>query len=330
MDAKVPILKALRRLWHAAESACRPAGTETSAGGEEYQEYVQFRDQEANRLVRERLSSGEPCMVAKFGTVELEALVNYLSIHQESFPLSDLFNYVKGDRRYLWWNDSLRWLCSNAGFFPSDEAGFNSFCKLYLDDIKMIDILGSYIKEERQFDKELSGAVRLNLDGYYAPFYYSKPWTGVLKGKKVLVIHPFEESIQKQYQLRTKIWEDPDVLPEFELKTIRAVQTIAGEKSDYGNWFEALNVMKDQASGTDFDVALIGCGAYGLPLAAHVKRMGKQAVHLAGWTQILFGIKGKRWLDDHHVAKYMNQYWAFPLPSEVPRNYATIEKGCYW
>ena len=42
----------------------------------------------------------------------------------------------------------------------------------------------------------------------------------------------------------------------------------------------------------DFDVALIGCGAYGFPLAAKLKTAGKQAIHLGGVLQALFGIKG--------------------------------------
>ena len=44
-----------------------------------------------------------------------------------------------------------------------------------------------------------------------------------------------------------------------------------------------------------FDIAIIGCGAYGLPLAAKLKKEGRQAIHLAGVTQLMFGIKGKRW-----------------------------------
>ena len=45
--------------------------------------------------------------------------------------------------------------------------------------------------------------------------------------------------------------------------------------------------MEDGIAEIDFEVALIGCGAYGLPLAAHVKRLGKKAVHLGGATQNL-------------------------------------------
>ena len=52
--------------------------------------------------------------------------------------------------------------------------------------------------------------------------------------------------------------------------------------------------MEERIGKIDFDVALLGCGAYGLPFAASIKRMGKKAVHLGVATQILFGIKGKR------------------------------------
>ena len=55
--------------------------------------------------------------------------------------------------------------------------------------------------------------------------------------------------------------------------------------------------MKSEIDKCDYDVCLIGCGAYGFPLAAHVKHKGKQAIHLGGTLQLLFGIKGNRWFD---------------------------------
>ncbi|MBD4336261.1 hypothetical protein GUH15_09405, partial [Xanthomonas citri pv. citri] len=76
------------------------------------------------------------------------------------------------------------------------------------------------------------------------------------------------------------------------------------------DWFEALEYMESEISKMDFDIALIGCGAYGMCLAAHVKRMGKTAIHLAGWTQMLFGVYGKRWVEDQpEYAKFINQFW---------------------
>lgn len=81
-------------------------------------------------------------------------------------------------------------------------------------------------------------------------------------------------------------------MPEFELKVLKAVQTLAGGQDDrFTDWFEALDYMYCEALKMEFDVAIIGCGAYGMPLAAKLKQAGKKAVHLGGVTQILFGIK---------------------------------------
>ena len=70
----------------------------------------------------------------------------------------------------------------------------------------------------------------------------------MLKGKKVLVVHPFVESIKYQYENnREHLFENPDVLPEFkELILVKAVQTQADAKdSRFKDWFEALQYMKD-------------------------------------------------------------------------------------
>lgn len=53
----------------------------------------------------------------------------------------------------------------------------------------------------------------------------------------------------------------------------------------------------------DYDIVLLGCGAYGFPLAAYAKRRGKQAIHMGGSLQLLFGIKGKRWEDQNYAIR---------------------------
>ena len=63
---------------------------------------------------------------------------------------------------------------------------------------------------------------------------------------------------------------------------------------------------------------------------AHAKRRGKQAIHLGGPLQILFGIKGKRWDDIPSVSKFYNEYWTRPSDEETPVNNTKVEGGCYW
>jgi hypothetical protein len=120
-------------------------------------------------------------------------------------------------------------------------------------------------------------------------------------------------------------------LPEFKsLQTIKAVQTLAGNKAEYEDWFAALDFMKSEIDKKDFDIAIIGAGAYGFPLAAHVKRMGKKAVHLGGPTQMLFGIKGKRWLENDKFKDIINSYFVNPSDDDMLVNSDKVEGGCYW
>ncbi len=85
-----------------------------------------------------------------------------------------------------------------------------------------------------------------------------------------------------------------------------------------------------EATSFEFDIAIIGCGSYGLPLAAKLKRHGKQAIHLGGATQVLFGIKGKRWAENPVFRKLFNDYWVYPSLDEIPITAKRIDNACYW
>lgn len=162
-------------------------------------------------------------------------------------------------------------------------------------------------------------------------FAAEHPWTRVLAGKKVLVIHPFAESIRSQYAKRALLFENPEVLPEFELKTIQAYQSIGGNNPrNYPDWFAARDAMKMEIDRHDFDIALVGAGAYGLFLTHHCKQIGKKAVYMGGWLQILFGILGKRWDTRKEMQPLFNTHWIRPKREEVPAGHDSIEDGCYW
>jgi hypothetical protein len=205
------------------------------------------------------------------------------------------------------------------------------FCVLFLDAIRHVDGMGIWHNpfEDMVLKKFCPKAELFPLSGI-EPYYHKNPWSIILAGKKVLVIHPFEDSIKNQYSNRSKLFRNEEILPEFRLVTLKSVQSIAGNATKYENWFEALESMKTQMEKIDFDIAIIGAGAYGLPLAAYAKIMGKQAVHMGGATQILFGIKGKRWDDMEQISRLYNDYWIRPSDSEKPVNTHKVEDGCYW
>lgn len=296
-------------------------------------DYVQKSGQMANDYIYESLNAmpSMPLMCAKFGTTELGVVCAYEIKHR--YPLKAYLDDFLHGRVSVYHKNILDGLCRLSGFFPNKLQLGEKFYNLVLEDMREIDVLASYIYEEKYINKYLN-CVKVDLDGYYAPFMWQNPWTKYLKGKKVLVVHPFVDSIRYQYEHnRDKLFDNPDVLPEFkELLTVKAVQTISDQQDErFDTWFDALQFMKDEISKLDFDIALIGCGAYGMCLAAHVKRMGKQAVHLAGWTQMLFGVYGERWIKDQpQYSKYINEYWIRPLESEKPKGAENVENGCYW
>ena len=230
-------------------------------------------------------------------------------------------------------NANMHNICNNAGFFPKDQKLVSQFADLMLEVSKEVDLLGCfYWRMEDYIIKNFASQAELVRGRGLEPWYVDIPWTRGLKGKKVLIIHPFEETIINQYKKREKIFQNKDMLPEFELKTLKAVQTIAGEKDErFNTWFEALDYMFNQAMNIDFDVAIIGCGAYGFPLAAKLKQAGKQAIHLGGATQYLFGIKAKREeIGKTFISSLFNDSWVRPSEKEKPKNAERVEGGCYW
>jgi len=289
---------------------------------------IQYKGQEASDLIYQYLNNDKPCMIARFGSGELGCVANYLQLAEKN--KENYFRYIKGEDIRFNWDEKIRkGMRNNAGFFPSNDENLVRFSQLMLDCIPNADILGSWLSDENYVKDLLVNAKIVNLRDL-EPYYHNNPWTSALEGKTVLVIHPFAETIKNQYLKRNKLFKNKDILPEFNLKMIKAVQSIAYNDCGYQNWFDALDAMKLQITQQEYDVAIIGCGAYGFPLASFVKEQGKKAVHLGGATQILFGIKGARWDEHEFISKLYNEYWVRPTEKETPINNKNVENGCYW
>lgn len=286
---------------------------------------------EYNKWVYDKIINKEPFMVCRFGYNELSVVVEYLQ--EEKKPITN--------RQYPTFGQ----LCSNAGFFPADQGLVSKYVEVMLKTCKEIDICGIWrLFMEDYVLKTYAQQAQITLLGYLEPWNMLLDnqdgilWTSALKGKKVLVVHPFAETIKSQYNhnrqnIFSKLCNAKDILPDFELNVIKAVQTINGQESDkYEDWFQALESMVEECRKIDFDVAIVGCGAYGMPLAAEIKKMGKGVVHLGGATQLLFGIKGRRWEEEYPeiAQKVMNESWVRPSLDEIPKNANMIENGCYW
>ncbi len=273
---------------------------------------------EGNKCIRELLLADEPVAICRIGYNELISTVECMK--SEMFGKKSISSKTMSS------------MCNNAGFFPANSEKLFEFSKLMRKVLPDVDLLGVWNnKQEDLVVKEFMKKAKICELRGLEPYYFAEPWSIALKGKRVLVIHPFSSSILSQYQHRDKIFRDNTILPEFSLAVLKAVQTAAGEDDErFSDWFEALDYMYEEAMKIDFDIAIIGCGAYGLPLAVRIKQAGKKAIHMGGATQILFGIKGKRWDAHPFISQLYNESWIRPMDEERPKGSSGVEKGCYW
>ncbi|GHT55363.1 hypothetical protein AGMMS49982_21210 [Bacteroidia bacterium] len=289
-------------------------------------------------LIYNQLASGKPCMISRFGATEIASLTNYLGVKNKS---RNTWKVLTREEPEWWWNENLRTQMTEwSGFFPSTDENLARFGELMLEDVKQLDILVSWLSDEARFVHLFPQASFIHLICLH-PFWAENPWTRYLENKKVLVVHPFSDEIESQYKNnRTKLFQNENVLPPFELITYKAVQSIGGS-TQFASWFDALQHMKDEIDRIDYDVCLLGCGAYGMPLAAHIKRTGKQAVHVGGALQLFFGIIGKRWEDNlsfgadvlgekGKYAALFNEYWIRPGKASIIPTADKVENACYW
>lgn len=272
--------------------------------------------------LHEAFKSGRPLLAGKIGNGELMTVYNYL--HAQHLNLQPIpWNPVIVKENYV-----------NAGVFPQTEEARIYFCEQLLDSLSVGDFIAAWNSGLAEFEiklikKQNIDCTLINLCAL-EPYYSGNPWTNTLEDKNVLVISPFERSIKLQYEKRDKLFKN-NILPKFNLITIQHPNSKAiTDKNTYNSWKEMIADIKRQMEEVNFDVAIVGTGASSLPLAAHAKRLGKQGIHLGGATQILFGIKGKRWDGMKKVNALYNEYWTRPSGDEIPEQGKLVEDGCYW
>lgn len=266
---------------------------------------------DSNDQLCEHLKSDKPFLVSRVG-LGGETITSVLTLNN------------------LQINDQVKhWFFVNAGFYGTQN--FNDYASMYKEACDISD-LHAYWNFPGFIDMEnfLVPEDRTLIEpGSLESFRFENPWTQYLENKKVLIISPFKKTIDSQLNFREKIWKNPKVLPSAEYITYQSVQSIGGV-GPHKDWYESFDVMFQDISKIDFDVALLGCGSYGLPLSMKIKKhLNKSAVYIGGGLQLYFGIRGKRW-DDGDDKIFYNEFWTRPSENEIPQSAILVENGCYW
>jgi hypothetical protein len=289
-----------------------------------------YTGEPGNQVILKTLKQGKPCFITRFGGTELRTVAYFAEHNQEDYVTYP--DTIKRDMKVM------------SGFFSPSDALLTRFACETINMIQEMDVVGIF-HYHMPIERELldrygprAAFITLGCIGDYVGLS-KDPWTQYLKGKRVLVIHPFGKTIQQQYAKRHLLFSDDRHLPEFQLEVLEPVQGLGDARTtqNYADWFEALETMYREIDKRTFDIALIGAGSFGMFLGHYIKKSGRQAVHIGGATQLLFGIKGKRWEETYGPAfslALFNEHWVRPSKEETPQELAEFEKlegiAAYW
>ena len=269
---------------------------------------------DANAWIHQQLQAGQPLLVARIGHTEGRIVGEWL--------------FQRGRYGRLTRKEAHQY----SGIFPVNQQLLSDFAQVYAAAVQQADLLGFWQTTHQarllaKWQPDISLAPLSALEPYLHPC----PWSAALEGRRVLVVHPFAQSILRQYTTnRKRLFPNPAVLPDFELQVLAPPQTLAPSTAGFATWLEALDDLVGRVLEREFDLALLGCGAYGLPLGAAIKQSGRQAIHLGGALQVMFGIRGRRWEEIPGVAALMNDHWIRPSRQETPISAQLVDEGCYW
>ena len=96
----------------------------------------------ASEIIYDKLVSNEPCMIGRFGSTELNMIINYLGIIDSK---NSVWRFLNGESQPWWWEKNRMLQMQNwSGFFPPTEKKIEN-CKEHSALVKQNFIKASYV-----------------------------------------------------------------------------------------------------------------------------------------------------------------------------------------
>jgi hypothetical protein len=251
---------------------------------------------------------------------------------------------------YSYLNNYRNTMKNNAGINLLNDQSVINYSQLYLEAFANCEIYSSWAPFDSVYQSLNYGEQNNQINSHHVidnifhnkqtiyaevfdiyHYIYNTPWTHALKGKRILFVSNFNESITSKINNRSDIY-GIDLFPECHILTIKPPQTQGTEESEdflieLNKFTNKLDLIKD-----NYDIALVSCGGYGNLVCSHIYKSGKSAIYVGGVLQMYFGILGNRWFENRPdiIRLFLNKSWSRALESEKPKNFNNIERSCYW
>ena len=269
---------------------------------------------EANSIISTLIRTNIPFMASRLGNTESRITQEYLNGRISNYWMS--------------------WLYNTSGFYSRNNEivleDVNQYAELTIESLKNCDINLCRFENSILLINEISNNNTLNFDWYDLYTHIEQPnfWLGTIRNKKILIVSSINAQIKEQIP-KFRLIHNTDYSISCPVVYYDCPETYFKEERHESNWFETFNKIKTDISKIEFDIAIISAGAYGHPLAAYIKMLGKQAINICSGIYVLFGIRNKTQTIIRKISSKYNKYWIFPVKNNN-RNYIDIEKGGYW
>lgn len=233
-----------------------------------------------------------------------------------------------------------------AGIQFTSNSDVTEYVRAYTTACKNCDMLGvwdsnMYLQAKPFYDfintayPKIRKICAHSLEPYYFMDLPDYDFFRVFQNKKVLIITSHEKTTMSQIPHIHQLFPKPIFHETTELYVYKPAQQNGGNH-DTNSWQTHFNQMQTelldiQKTKFDFDVALVSCGGFGMPICDYIfTHLNKSVIYVGGALQLYFGINGRRWSTSPEINRLQTDKWTRPLPEDTPIHPNTCEGGCYW
>lgn len=223
-------------------------------------------------------------------------------------------------------------LYERSGVFPCNPTTFLKFTRFYGEQVlPQADVLFRWRGAD---DDRAKRRYKLRAEWLETKeLAQDMPWLDGLSDRRFVVVTSFTNTVQKQLGKLSAVWGRSEFsLSERNVRIVACPHYAHLVPPQDRDWFEALDRLAADMNREAYDIALIGAGAWSLPLAVRAKQAGRIGIHMGGQLQRIFGIAGSRW---EGKEAHMNEHWTRVLPTDTPAALSKSTQGfkndcAYW
>ncbi len=278
----------------------------------------------ANHTLRHLLSRDTPCFIGRIAGIELSVAYR-IREHPSDLTENDLAE-----------------LENNAGIHVTGQESLQEYATRLIQSYEACTVIGEWERAGpvysitgkgqeyiAQRTPHLPKIPATALEPYYVP--PADSWIHALAGKRILVVHPFVRTLERQVPQLPHLFPGYEWLQGCTFQFVKPPMTLAGNHQNR-DWREHMAECQATLRACQpFDVALVAAGGYGMLLSHFIyHELHASVVYVGGALQLFFGVIGKRWFSHPAIMAHVTDLWVRPEKADQPENYKRVEKGCYW